>query len=114
LMADGIAKRFKNSQVLLVGPIGPKLKELLSSNIEIPKPSLIEKDEIHLIMEYGKHEIFENWQSPVANRFIVSHDIYNSKMEFLDRFFATIREYKPDIVLFSGLHLLESQTFEFR
>jgi ADP-dependent glucokinase len=113
-MADGIAKRFKNSQVLLVGPIGPKLKELLSSNIEIPKPSLIEKDEVHLIMEYGKHEIFESWQSPVANRFIVSHDTYNSRMEFLDQFFATIREYKPDIIIISGLHLLESQKPEFR
>jgi ADP-dependent glucokinase len=114
LMAQSIAKRLANSEVLLVGPIGPKLKQLLNKNIKTPSSSLIESDEVHLILEYDSNEEFEGIHSPNANRFIVSHDIYNSRMEMLDEFFEIISKYSPDIIIISGLHLLESQSEQFR
>jgi ADP-dependent glucokinase len=114
LMAQSIAKRLANSEVLLIGPIGPKLRQLLDKNIKTPSSSLIENDEIHLILEYDSNEVFEGVQAPNANRFIVSHDVYNSRMEMLDDFFKIINQYSADIIIISGLHLLESQTEQFR
>jgi hypothetical protein len=39
-------------QIHLVGPVGPKLKKLMPSNISIPAASIVESDEFHLIMEF--------------------------------------------------------------
>ena len=114
LMAQGISQRFSNCDVLLIGPVGPKLRDLLNSNIRIPKNCQTPKDEIHLILEYVAKEEFENIQSANANRYIISHDIYNSRMEMLDDFFNLTNEFKPNLVILSGLHLLESQNQEFR
>lgn len=71
---------------------------------------MIEKDEIHLILEYHAKEAYDGLESPTANRFIVSHDIYNSNMMMLEQFFESIKEYEPDLIILSGLHLLENQT----
>ena len=45
-------------QVLLCGPVGPKLHEMLDEQIIVPPESLQEVDEYHLILEYkaGKKE----------------------------------------------------------
>ncbi|XP_025151983.3 ADP-dependent glucokinase isoform X5 [Bubalus kerabau] len=39
-------------KVLLCGPVGPKLHELLDDNVFVPPESLQEVDEFHLILEY--------------------------------------------------------------
>lgn len=39
-------------QVLLCGPVGPKLHEMLDEQIVVPPESLQETDEYHLILEY--------------------------------------------------------------
>lgn len=110
LMAQGIAKRSKNNEILLFGPIGPKLKELLDVSIKIPETCFIEKDQIHLIMEYNDNDVFEDIKTPHSNRFIVSHDTINSRLELLDEFFNFTSYYNSDIIILSGLHLLESQS----
>jgi ADP-dependent glucokinase len=107
-MAESISTKLNDTEVYLVGPIGPTLKSLLNQKILVPR--LIEKDEVHLILEYAADEIFEQTRSPIANRFIVSHDIYNSEMKMLDEFFEVINKYQPDLIILSGLHLLESQS----
>ena len=109
-----MSKRAENCEVVLIGPIGPKLKKLLNKNIKISTSSLIEKDEIHLILEYNANQLFESLQTPTANRFIVSHDAYNSRMEMLDEFFEFAQSHQPDIIILTGLHLLESQSDTFR
>lgn len=43
---------FVSSQVLLCGPVGPKLHEMLDEQILVPAESLQETDEFHLILEY--------------------------------------------------------------
>lgn len=107
LMAESITSKLKNVDVYLIGPVGPKLKSLL--NTEIIVPSLIEKDEIHLILEYSANEMYEEVKAPAANRFIVSHDVINSNMQKLNEFFEVINSAEPDLIILSGLHLLESQ-----
>lgn len=46
-------------QVLLCGPVGPKLHEMLDEQIVVPPESLQETDEFHLILEYkaGKNKL---------------------------------------------------------
>lgn len=67
-MAQNIASKFSNIDVVLVGPIGPKLKNLLNKRIIIPFDSELYDDETHLILEYGINEEFENLNAPAANR----------------------------------------------
>ena len=43
-------------QVLLCGPVGPKLHEMLDEQIHVPPGSLQEVDEYHLILEYKAGE----------------------------------------------------------
>lgn len=38
--------------MLLCGPVGPKLHEMLDEQILVPAESLQETDEFHLILEY--------------------------------------------------------------
>jgi ADP-dependent glucokinase len=114
LMAQGLAKRSKTNEILLIGPIGPKLKELLNENIQVPAGCLIGKDEVHLILEYNENDKLENVIAPHSNRFIVSHDVYNSKLQMLDEFFRVAATFRPDVIVLSGLHLLESQNEQFR
>ena len=113
-MAQGISQRFSDCQILLVGPVGPKLKDLLNASIQVPVSCQTPNDEVHLILEYNARETFENVQAPNANRYIISHDVYNSRMEMLNDFFNFTTQFKPDIIILSGLHLLESQSEDFR
>lgn len=112
LMAESISNKVDETDVYLIGPIGPKLKDLLNKSIHVPY--LNTKDEIHLILEYKSKEIFEKNETPTSNRFIVSHDIINSNMKMLDDFFNGINKYRPDLIILSGLHLLESIKHDLR
>lgn len=136
-------------QVLLCGPVGPKLHEMLDDQIVVPPESLQETDEFHLILEYqaGRElisilqfsipfapetvftvmpiveiqpspycetlfvcAIGEQWgrmKAPQANRFIFSHDMANGKMSAMETFVASIEEFQPDLVVLSGLHMME-------
>jgi len=124
------------SQVLLCGPVGPKLHEMLDEQILVPPESLQETDEFHLILEYkaGKKKMTlqrpqdpqhlsqndrapllssgERWGStlaPQANRFIFSHDVSNGEMSSLETFVASLEEFQPELVVLSGLHMMDGQ-----
>lgn len=93
--------------VLLCGPIGPKLHELLDEQIVVPPESLQETDEYHLILEYKAGEQWASSRAPQANRFIFSHDVSNGEMSSLETFMASLEEFQPDLVVLSGLHMME-------
>lgn len=59
------------------------------------------------------NDIWGDQVAPVANRFITSHDISNSEVSMMEVFFESLETYMPDLVVFSGLHLLDSQKPEF-
>lgn len=95
--------------VLLCGPIGPKLHEMLSEQIFVPPESLQETDEYHLILEYKAGEEWGASRAPQANRFIFSHDMSNGAMTSLEMFVSSLEEFQPDLVVLSGLHMMEGQ-----
>ncbi|XP_066929165.1 ADP-dependent glucokinase-like [Clytia hemisphaerica] len=103
-----------NSTVLLGGPVGKRLKSMLDGRIVIPKQLLQEEDEYHLILEYPRGESWGEKKSNCANRFIISHDKANGQMAALDNFFNSLESFQPELVVISGLHLLEGQTEEIR
>ncbi|XP_062998313.1 ADP-dependent glucokinase isoform X2 [Elgaria multicarinata webbii] len=103
-----------NLKILLCGPIGPKLHELLDENVIVPPESMQEQDEFHLILEYQEGEQWGQLRAPVANRFIFSHDMSNGAMNMLEVFVSSLEEFQPDLVVLSGLHMMEGQTKEIR
>ncbi len=60
------------------------MNALFNKNIEVAKQCLRDKDEVHLIMEYGKGEVWGNAVAPVATRLITSNDYANSRLDFLE------------------------------
>lgn len=93
--------------VLLCGPVGPKLHELLDEQIIVPPESLQETDEYHLILEYKAGEQWGPTRALQANRFIFSHDVSNGEMSALETFVASLEEFQPGLVVLSGLHMME-------
>ncbi len=72
-MANNIASKFDQVDVILIGPVGPQLRRLLDKKIQIPVNHEYINDELHLIMEYGIGEIFEDVKAPSANRFLIDY-----------------------------------------
>ncbi|XP_076443338.1 ADP-dependent glucokinase-like [Babylonia areolata] len=107
LMAMIISSLFPEAKVQFVGPVGPILQSLMPVNVSVPASSLMEQDEFHLIMEYKVGEEWGAVQAPVANRFICSHDESNLAMTMAETFFASLPTFDPDLVVLSGLHMLE-------
>lgn len=57
----------------------------------------------------------EEWgpfKAPHANRFIFSHDLSNGAMNMLEVFVSSLEEFQPDLVVLSGLHMMEGQSKE--
>ncbi|XP_075392144.1 ADP-dependent glucokinase isoform X1 [Tenrec ecaudatus] len=99
-------------KVLLCGPVGPKLHELLDDAVFVPPESLQEMDEFHLILEYQSGEQWGPLKAPHANRFIFSHDLSNGAMNMLEVFVSSLEEFQPDLVVLSGLHMMDGQSKE--
>lgn len=107
LIANKIASNHAKTQVLLAGPIGPRLKSLLYPSIVTQNVTNISKDEIHLILEFKQGEKWGDQVAQSSSRFITSHDTFSSSAVVIEMFFNSILTYKPDLVVLSGLHLLE-------
>ncbi|XP_075432142.1 ADP-dependent glucokinase isoform X2 [Ascaphus truei] len=101
-------------EVLLCGPIGPKLHELLDERILVPPSSLQEQDEYHLILEYKAGEQWGSGRAPAASRFIFSHDLSNGAMTSLEVLLSSLDEFQPQLLVLSGLHMMEGLSRETR
>ena len=77
-------------QILIIGPVGPKVRSLMPSRVSIQDTSHRDKDEVHLIMEYAKGERWGALTTPIATRFITSHDVANAELDGLDVFASSI------------------------
>ena len=95
---------------MLAGPIGTKLRELLHPRMLTPSHGQQQQqEEVHMILEYPKGEQWGAATSSCANRVIYSHDVSNSRMVALESFHRSLRSFHPDLVVFSGTHILEGQ-----
>eukprot|EP00729_Bicosta_minor_P008063 gene8064-157_t len=100
--------------VRLVSGVGPKLKELLHPNIDVPAESMVEEDEVHLILEYALGETWGEYTAPRANRFIFSFDRTNAELKPLDNFATALEGFDATNVVLSGVHMLEGEPAAFR
>ncbi|KAI1706031.1 ADP-specific phosphofructokinase/Glucokinase conserved region domain-containing protein [Ditylenchus destructor] len=114
LMAQKIASSFPAATAYLVGPIGPRSQALLHPAIVRNNATRIVQDELHLILEYKQGEILGEYVAPASSRFITSHDQYSGSSVVIEMFFKAIGQFRPDLILFSGVHLLEAQKKEVR
>ena len=94
---------------MLVAPIGSRLKSYLHPRIITPPEDTSVKEEVHVILEYPKGEKWGEVTATCANRVIISNDIANSELQPLEVFQQAVSTFQPDLVIFSGAHMLESQ-----
>ena len=93
----------------MIGPIGPKLKRYINKpNIQTISPPST-REEVHIIMEYSKGEDWGEATATCANRVIISHDKENSRLTSLEEFDSSLASFKPNLVIFTGAHMLDSQ-----
>lgn len=100
--------------VRLVSGVGPKLKELLHPDIDVPPESMVEEDEVHLILEYALGEKWGDYTAPRANRFIFSYDRTNAELKPLANFGSALTGFDATNVVLSGVHMLEGEPHAFR
>ncbi|XP_075713843.1 ADP-dependent glucokinase isoform X2 [Rhinoderma darwinii] len=113
LIAQRLASH-PDTEVLLCGPVGPKLHELLDDRILVPPASLQEQDEYHLILEYKAGEQWGSSNAPAASRFIFSHDLSNGAMTSLEVLLSSLEDFQPKLLVLSGLHMMEGLSQEKR
>ena len=77
---------------MLCGPVGPKLNSILSDAVIVPDSCRAHADEHHLILEYQRNEKWRENRAPIANRFIMSHDVANSAMSSLEAFIGKLQD----------------------
>ena len=95
-------------EVLLAAQMSAQLQSELPSDVVLSGPHL-KQDDIHLLLEYP---LGENWNdkyvSPRANRFIVHNDHQNPLLASLDTFYEKTVDFKPDLLVVSGLHVMDN------
>lgn len=67
---------------------------------------------VYLFLTPVLRKVGQRWgtvQAPVATRFICSYDASNSEMTMLETFLANLHDFQPNLVLISGLHMLDGQ-----
>lgn len=99
----------EGAKVEMVAAVGPQLLSLLPKGLVVPAVSLAATDEVHIILEYGKGEAWGKLAAGRANRFIFSHDNTNAELLPLDWLASAVAAAAPDIVVVSGVHMLEGQ-----
>ncbi|ETK86492.1 hypothetical protein F441_09028 [Phytophthora nicotianae CJ01A1] len=71
-----------------------------------------EHEDVHLVLEYSSGDEFRGHISPRANRYYLNHDVHNAQLSVLEEFEKSLDSFKPDLVVFGGLQLMEVQTDE--
>jgi ADP-dependent glucokinase len=67
-------------------------------------------EDVHLVLEYASGDEFRGHKSPRANRYYLNHDVHNARLSVLEEFEKSLDEFKPDLVVFGGLQLMEVET----
>ncbi|KAF4317403.1 hypothetical protein BBO99_00008073 [Phytophthora kernoviae] len=64
-------------------------------------------EDVHLVLEYSSGDVFRGHTSPRANRYYLNHDVHNARLSVLEEFEKSLETFKPDLVVFGGLQLME-------
>ena len=66
-----------------------------------------------MILEYPKDAQWGSVTASCANRVIFSHDVSNSKLSALEDFQTAVNDFKPDLIILSGAHLMDGHPQSF-
>ena len=113
--APVMAKRFaiEGCSVLLGSKMSARAAKNLHSDIVLASNATSDQvDDIHLLLEYDKDEKWGKYVSPRGNRLIVHSDYSNLMMESLSDFIAEVVTFKPNLVVVSGLQMMDNFPFE--
>ncbi|GMF53374.1 unnamed protein product [Phytophthora fragariaefolia] len=69
-------------------------------------------EDVHLVLEYSSGDEFRGHVSPRANRYYLNHDVHNARLSVLEEFEQSLDAFKPDLVVFGGLQLMEVEMDE--
>ncbi|TMW61489.1 hypothetical protein Poli38472_012680 [Pythium oligandrum] len=112
-MADRAA--VEGCDVLLGAAIGKEMRKHFNAKMQlVGRLEDHEHEDVHLVLEYGKGDQFRGHESPRANRYYLNHDIYNARLSVLEEFEDSLAAFRPDLVVFGGLQLMEVETDETR
>ena len=70
------------------------------------------RDDYHLIFEYDRGSTWGKYTSPRANRFIIHKDYSNMILTSLGSFARSLDDFKPSLVIISGLQMLDNFVFD--
>ncbi|XP_049545924.1 ADP-dependent glucokinase isoform X2 [Anopheles darlingi] len=94
----GSRMAMEGANVLLGAKMSNKLKSHLRPEVLLTG-SLIEDDDIHLILEYNTGDTWGQLVSPRANRYILHNDRHNPMLSSLEEFDAALPDFNPDLFI---------------
>ncbi|CAI5706059.1 unnamed protein product [Peronospora effusa] len=100
--------------VLLGAAIGKEMKpHFRDARIQlVGKLEEEQHEDVHLVLEYSSGDEFRGHMSPRANRYYLNHDVHNARLSVLEEFEQSLDAFKPDLVVFGGLQLMEVEMDE--
>lgn len=111
-----MAKRFymEGWKVLFAAKMSNNLKKYIPEEIQIVGGDENEdmKDDIHMILEYKADAKFGTYKAPRANRYIVHNDENNPLLSSLEKFGEHLPGFKPDLLVISGLQMMDNYPFK--
>ena len=107
-----MANRFalEGANVLLAAKMSKNFQQTIHENIQVIG-DVIEKDDIHLILEYKRNEHWGNLKSPRANRFIIHSDRNNPTLSSVEKFEDPLKNYDPNLLVVGGLQMMDNYPF---
>lgn len=104
-----IGKRLamEGCHVLVAADSTTELMKMLPENVSTVG-SLVDNDDIHLLLEYPAHLLWGKFKSQRANRLVLHSDEHNPYLRSLDKFQEKIQEFSPNVLVVSGLHMLDN------
>ncbi|KAE9023930.1 hypothetical protein PR003_g12218 [Phytophthora rubi] len=98
--------------------LGAAMGKLMKPYFRDPRIQLVghldehQHEDVHLVLEYASGDEFRGHVSPRANRYYLNHDVHNARLSVLEEFEQSLEAFKPDLVVFGGLQLMEVEMDE--
>ncbi len=110
--APVMGRRFalEGAQVLLAAKMTPELQKSLHESVQVTGPQ-VSQDDIHLILEYQRNQVWSGLQAPRANRFIIHSDRNNPTLSSIESFQEPLANFRPDLLVISGLQMMDNYPF---
>ncbi|XP_058835497.1 ADP-dependent glucokinase [Topomyia yanbarensis] len=101
----------EGAEVMLAAKMSSKLKSHLRPDIHLTG-SLIDDDDIHLILEYKTGDEWGTMRTPRANRYILHNDHHNPFISSLEELELALPGFDPHLFVVSGLQMMDNYVYE--